>query len=246
MGHKPLKVDFHLHTQEDPHDYIPYDSYRLVDMLSAKGYDAIAITNHDRFTWSERLRDYARERGLIVYRGVERTIRGRHVLLINFKGDLHDYRSLQDVYRGKRDDNLVIAAHPYFPMPTASGGLLDKHPYTFDALEYCHYYSKNVNFNNWAVTRAADLGKPLCGNSDAHTTRQMGRTYSLVKSEKDPEAIINAIKEGNIEVVSRPFKARKLIHISALISYRNVRGRLKCLIKNGKYGYRGEEVEALR
>lgn len=242
MSQKKLKVDFHLHTQEDPHDYISYNSFKLIDMMAARGFDAIAITNHNKFTWSERLFDYAKERGVVLIRGVERTIRNRHVLLINFKGELGDYRSLADVARDKTPDNLVIAAHPYFPMPTASGALLDKHPELFDAVEYCHYYMKNMNFNNWAVARSYDLGKPLVGCSDAHTLRQMGRTYSLVQSEKDPEAIIEAIKEGRVDVATRPFKARQLIQISSLISLRNFRGRMKCLIKNGKYGYRGAEA----
>ena len=243
MSSGTIKLDFHLHTQEDPHDYIKYDSIKLVDMMAERGYKAFAVTNHDRFTWSERLRDYAKERGIIVFRGVERTVRGRHILLINFKGELSDYRSLHDIEAAKRPDNLVIAAHPYFPMPTASGRLLDRHPDIFDAVEYCHYYVKNLNFNKWAVKRALEMQKPLVGCSDSHTVRQLGRTYSEVHSEKDPEAIIAAIKEGRVEVVTKPFKATQLIHISSLISLRNFRGRMLCLIKNGKYGYRGEEED---
>ncbi len=241
MSHGVLKADLHLHTREDPHDFIGYDSFRLVDMMAAKGYRALAVTNHDRFTYSERLADYARERGIVLIRGVERTIRGRHVLLINFRGELSDYRSLQDIARARRPDNLVIAAHPYFPMPTASGALLDRHPEVFDAVEYCHYYVKNINFNNWAVSRSRELGKPLVGCSDSHTVRQMGRTYSLVEAEGDAESIVRAIKEGRVSVVSRPYKAAALITISSLISLRNFRGRMKCLIKNGRYGYRGPE-----
>lgn len=238
-----LKVDFHLHTKEDPHDYISYDSYKLIDMMAERGYGAIAITNHNRITYTDRLRDYARERGIVLLRGVERTVRRRHVLLINFKGELSDYRTLQDIEKAKRPDNLVIAAHPYFPMPTASGIILDKRPEAFDAVEYCHYYVKNINFNKWAVSRAYELDKPLVGGSDAHTVRQMGRTYSVVSSEKSPEAIIQAIKKGRVEVVTKPYKAAQLIQISSLISLRNFHGRMKCLIKNGRYGYRGPLVE---
>src|SRR3990172_1286072 len=126
MSSNILKVDLHLHTKEDPHDFIGYDAFRLVDMMAARGFGVLSVTNHDRITWSERLKDYARERGIVLLRGVERTIRKRHILLINFKGELSDYRSLHDIQKAKRPDNLVIAAHPYFPMPTASGGLLDR------------------------------------------------------------------------------------------------------------------------
>ncbi len=237
---KDLKIDFHIHSKEDPHDFLRNDAYKIIDIMAARGFDAIAITNHNRFTWSERLRDYAKERGVILIRGVERTIKRRHVLLINFPGEISDYRTLNDVEGAKREDNLVIAAHPYFPMPTASGILLDSRPEVFDAVEYCHYYVKNLNFNNWAVSRAFEMGKPLIGNSDAHVTRQIGRTYSIVKAEKNPEAIIRAIKEGRVKVVSRPYRAAQLLRISSVISIRNFHGRMKCLIKNGRYGYRGE------
>jgi hypothetical protein len=244
MSKRLLKTDFHLHTREDPHDFIAHDAYRLVDIMVARGYDAIGITNHDKFTWSERLRDYAHERGLIMFRSVERTIDGRHALLINFPGELEDYRTLGDVQKAKRPDNLVIAAHPFFPIPTASGKLLDDNPDAFDALEYCHYYIRNVNFNKKAVACSYQINKPLVGNSDAHTLRQLGRTCSLVEAdEKSPEAIIDAIKRGKVEVMTRPFRASTLIRISCVIPYRNVKGRIKCMMRTGRYGNRGQEPD---
>jgi len=244
MQKRLLKTDFHLHTKEDPHDFIAHDAYKLVDIMVARGYDAIGITNHDKITWSKRLRDYAAERGLIVYRSVERTVEGKHVLLVNFDGKLEDYKTLKDIEKAKRPDNLVIAAHPYFPMPTASGKLLDENPEVFDAMEYCHYYIRNVNFNRKAIVRSYQLNIPLVGNSDAHTLMQLGRTCSLVDApEKSPEAILDSIKSGKVEVLTRPFRATTLIRISCVIPYRNVKGRMKCLVRTGKYGYRGPETE---
>src|SRR4051812_27302728 len=79
-----LKVDFHLHSAEDPIDWIRQDVVTLVDRAADAGYRALAITLHDRQFERQWTTDYARERGIVLLPGMERTIEGKHVLLINF------------------------------------------------------------------------------------------------------------------------------------------------------------------
>ncbi len=43
-----LKVELHSHTSDDPHDRIPYSAEQLIDRAAALGYDALAITLHDK------------------------------------------------------------------------------------------------------------------------------------------------------------------------------------------------------
>jgi hypothetical protein len=74
----------------------------------------------------------------------------------------------------------------------------------FDALEYCHFYSPRINFNDKAVAVSKSYGVPLVGNSDTHFLPQLGTTYSLVHAEKDPEAIFEAIRQKKIEIITRP------------------------------------------
>ena len=74
-----LKVDLHLHTDDDPTDLIRHTGKELVDRAAALGLSALAITLHDRQLRDEALADYARERGVVLIPGVERTIGGKHV-----------------------------------------------------------------------------------------------------------------------------------------------------------------------
>ena len=69
-----LKVDLHLHTADDPLDRIRHSGAELVDRAAALGFDALAITLHDAQFDAARLRAYARERGVLLIPGVERTI----------------------------------------------------------------------------------------------------------------------------------------------------------------------------
>ena len=97
-----LKVELHSHTADDPHDRIPHTAEQLIDRAAALGYGALAITLHDRQLDSPRLTDYAYQRRVVLIPGIERTIAGKHVLLLNFTVEAQSVRSFADVARLKR------------------------------------------------------------------------------------------------------------------------------------------------
>jgi predicted metal-dependent phosphoesterase TrpH len=200
-----LKVDLHTHTSDDPLDRIPYSSEALIDRAVVLGYDALAITLHDRQLDDARLTTYAAERGIVLIPGIERTIEGRHVLLLNFSRASEGVRTFHDLARLKeREDGLVIAPHPYFPAPSSLFRDLTRHGDVFDAVEYNAMYTRSLNFNLPAERWALAHGRPMVGNSDVHRFAQFGTTYSLVDAGAGPEAICHAIRAGRVRVESRP------------------------------------------
>jgi len=201
-----LKVDLHIHTSDDPVDRIPYSTGQLIDHAAALGYDALAITLHDRQLDVRPLAARAAERGIVLIPGIERTIAGRHVLLLNFPNEaVDDVRSFDDVRRLKREHGgLVIAPHPYFPGPHSLFGTLSRHADVFDAVEYNAMYTAFVDFNRPATRWARAHGKPMVGNGDVHRLEQLGTTYSLVDAAPSAEAICHAIASGKVRVVTRP------------------------------------------
>src|ERR1700676_1366385 len=96
-----LKVELHAHTADDPVDRIPHSSLELIDRAAALGYDALAITLHERQLDVRRFAPYAPHCGLVLRPGVERTIEGRHVLLLNFESGSEDVRTFGDLARLK-------------------------------------------------------------------------------------------------------------------------------------------------
>ena len=130
-----LKVELHTHTADDPQDRVPYSACALIDRAAALGYDGLAITLHDRQLDVRPLARYAAERGIILIPGIERTVEGRHVLLLNFERGADEVRSFADVARLKRQaPGLVIAPHPFFPAPQCLLGRLHQHAGLFDAV----------------------------------------------------------------------------------------------------------------
>src|SRR4030042_867231 len=202
---RPLKADLHLHTAEDPLDRIKYTAKELISKAADEGFDVISITNHHQMTFNQDLLSCARENGILLIPGVEMTIKRRHVLVLNPPSQTmcSDFSSLSKL-RGP--ETLIIAPHPYFPSTYSLNGYLLDHLSIFDAIEYCHFYSPLINFNQKAIEISEFYGFPLIGNSDAHFLSQLGTTYSLIYAEKNLESIFSAIRKNKIEVVTRPLK----------------------------------------
>jgi predicted metal-dependent phosphoesterase TrpH len=201
-----LRVELHSHTADDPLDRIPYSTQDLIDQAAAQGFDALAITLHDRQLDLEPHRSYAADRGLLLIPGIERTIDGKHVLLLNFSRATEQVRSFDDVARLKaREQGLVIAPHPFYPVGSCLGRhLMDRHAALFDAVEYNGMFTASLDFNRAAVEWARAHGKPMVGNGDVHRLAQLGTTYSLVDAPRDAGAICAAIAAGKVEICARP------------------------------------------
>ena len=207
-----LKVDLHIHTAEDPVDRIHHSALALIDRAVFLGFDALAITLHDHQLTDTRTFDYARDRGLVLIPGIERTIQRRHVLLLNFPaGAAERVHTLDEVARLKaRTGGLVIAPHPYFPSPSCLRDALDTHADLFDAIEWSYFWTRGINFNARAAAWARARGKPVVGNSDLHDLRQLGRTYSLVDAPASAAAICEAIRAGRVELRTSPVPVPEL------------------------------------
>jgi predicted metal-dependent phosphoesterase TrpH len=210
-----LKVDLHLHTAEDPVDRISHTAEDLVRRAAGLGFGALAITLHDSQFADPRVSACARELGVTLIPGVERTIEGRHVLLLNFSARaVESVRTLADLPRLKASAHgLVIAPHAYFPGNSCIGRALDAHADLFDAVEWSYFWTRAINFNARAARWAAAHGKAIVGNSDLHDLRQLGRTYSLVDAPPDPSAICDAIRQGRVELHTTPVPLVELVDV---------------------------------
>ena len=208
-----LKADLHLHTREGE-GFIAYDARGLIDRASREGFQVLSITNHDTLTFSEQLAAYARERGVLLIPGVEATIEGRHVLLYNIDVPPDRIWNFADLRRHRRPEWLVVAPHPFFPGPTSLGSRLLEEIDLFDAVEFCHFYTRELNFNRRAVRLSREAGLPLLATSDSHTLRQLGTTYSLISGEMTVASVLAAIRKGQVELVTRPLRLRECATIA--------------------------------
>src|SRR5215471_18975237 len=147
-----LKVELHAHTDLDPRDRLPHTTEQLIDHARSLGYDALAVTLHDKYFDPAPYRDYARERRVVLIPGIERTVDGKHLLLINFPAECEQVRTVDDVLALKaRTRGLVIAPHSFYPTPTALGSSIEHWARAIDAVEVNAMYTRQLNFNHKAV-----------------------------------------------------------------------------------------------
>ena len=81
---------------------------------------------------------YAAERGITLIPGIERTIEGKHVLLLNFSRTSEDVHSFDDLARLKsRENGFVVApASVLSDWSRHFSEMMDRHADLFDAVEY--------------------------------------------------------------------------------------------------------------
>jgi predicted metal-dependent phosphoesterase TrpH len=202
-----IKVELHAHTSDDPGDRIPHDTRALLERAAEFGYGALAVTLHNRWFDPAPFRHQATALGLVLLSGIEKTIDGKHVLLINVPREASDVRSFDDVRMLKQQvpGALVVAPHPFYPISTALGTRLDDLVDVVDALEINAMYTRGLDYNRGARAWAIAHDKPLVGNTDLHRLDQIGMTWSEVDAPADPDAICAAIRAGRVQVRSRPF-----------------------------------------
>lgn len=224
-----LKVELHAHTANDPCDYIAHSTRGLIDRASALGYDALAVTLHDRYYDPSEDRDYAEGKGVLLMAGVERTLDERHVLLINFPAESATVRDFADIreLKARHPHGLVVAPHAFYPIGSALSGEVERWADVIDALEVNSMFTRWLNFNTGAERWARAQGKPLVGNTDLHLLAQMGTTYSLVDAPRNVDAICDAIRAGRVEVRSTALSIPRAAAFFLLMLAGGVIGRFR-------------------
>ena len=215
-----IKVELHAHTSDDAYDRIPHTTRQLIDRAALLGYGAVAITLHDRQLDIRPHEAYARERDVVLLRGIERTIAGRHVLLINYPAEATGaVRRFSDMPRLKTShpEGLVVVPHPFYPIGSAMGNLLDANASWVDAIEVNAMYTRHLDYNRRAIEWARAHGTPLVGNTDLHRLSQMNRTTTLVDAPADPDAICQAIREGRVTLQTTPLSWPRAIWLMSLM-----------------------------
>ncbi|PYN85314.1 MAG: hypothetical protein DMD87_24005 [Candidatus Rokuibacteriota bacterium] len=209
-----LRADLHIHTRE-AEPFITYDARQVIARAAKDGYRVLSISNHDTVTFDQDLAAFARDHGIVLIPGVEVTVEGRHVLVYNADVAVDKLRTFAGLKRYRTPEWLVVAPHPFFPAPYCLREKLWQQIELFDAVEFSHFYTPRVDFNRAAVKLARAVGLPLIGTSDSHIDAQFGTTFSLIESAASVEAVVSAIKAGQISVVSRPLSLTRCASILA-------------------------------
>ena len=197
------RCDLHLHSGDDPQDRLRYSTEALFARAAARGLQVIALTLHDKWSYSPELAARAARHGLFLVPGIEKTIEGRHVLIYNADAETEQLETFEDLRRYKRPEMLVMAPHPFYPAQTCLREKLLDHLDLFDAIEFCWFYTPRLNWNRPAEHVAREHGLPMISTSDSHTLDRVGRHYTVIDAPRTVAGILDGIRAR-----WRPFSPR--------------------------------------
>lgn len=231
-----LRADLHHHINTDPVDgwFVTHSAGELIDRAAAVGLNVLAITCHESIPYDDDAIRYARQRGIVLLRGMEATVEGCHVLLLNFRDFPPGVCSIAEVAERKTPGALVIAPHPFYPTSVAGGHILKAHAPVFDAIEFSGMYTAltgRFNRRAQAFARTADLA--VIGNTDTHCLWQLGATFTLIDAAPEPAAIIDAIRRRRVQLVTRPLSWAALIRflVTAHATLPALHDGLRCMVR---------------
>jgi len=217
-----LKGDFHLHTKSDfQNEVINYSDEALLDLAAKHNFDVLSFTFHDQCYFPKKLQEYAKKNNILLLPGVEKTIDGYHVLIINYPladkdkiesiSKFSEYRHyLENMKKDDRDALLSVFAHLRSWIVGMGRRTFRANIDLCDAFEYISPYHKLYDLNEDIHRLAIKYNKPLLGNTDMHVSEQFDYTYTLIDAEKQSKAVISAIKTGKVRLVTKPLPTRIL------------------------------------
>lgn len=216
-----------MHTSMDLEDLkdntpVPYSPKKLIRYAEKLGFDCLALSHHNHLYFDKAIEKYAKSHGIVLIPAVERTIRGKHVVVLNARSNLEQVKDFPDL-ANLPSDTFKIAAHPYYGFGTCMMGLLEKYIDYIDAIEHSTTYPFFYNGpNKKAIRIAQKYRKPIIGNSDSHRLFQMGHTFTKVYAEKNRDSIIKALKDGSVRLYTRPLPMKYFIRIVVWILFSQI------------------------
>lgn len=201
-----LKTNLHLHSREDSSDVLKYSIWQAIDKAAELGFEVLAWTPHRQVLCRPEHVEYAKQKGIILFPGIEAKIAGREVVIINCGQEAEKIKTFAELrdYKKTKKEVLILAPHPFFPAKSVLAEKLEENIDLFDAVEKSWFYTPKVDFNIKAAKIATKHQKPLISTSDTHHLRCLNKSYALVDSAKNPAAILAAIRENKFKNFSKP------------------------------------------
>lgn len=180
-----MKIDLHVHTTERSACGNSSEDEQIQMAIEA-GFDAIALSDHDRLVPPEHLEELnVRYAPFRIFGSIEVSIWDtrlstfEHILVLGIRDAILEtsswtYPELWEYVRGHQ--GFLTVAHLYRFRETST---LDLRQFPPDALEAA---SNNIapGLHRRILALAADLDIPVLSNSDAHHVRMIGPYYNAL------------------------------------------------------------------
>jgi hypothetical protein len=199
-----LSVELHCHSalSYDAHDPVEL----LLEQAAGVGLDAIAVTDHDEIDASLRAVELARNYELVAIPGIEVSSAAGHVLGLGVREAIPPGLTfMETVDRIRGQDGIAVVPHPFqSSRHGVAPHVTEEELAAADAMEVYNSRLLTGLANRWAESFAVQHDLPMTAGSDAHISEMVGQAVTRVDTDdRDPWAILDAIRDGQTEVVGK-------------------------------------------
>lgn len=217
-----LKLDLHLHTIYSGDSLIKPDD--LIKQAKKRGLDGFAITDHDDLSAYKILKKKALKKDLIVIPGMEiETHIGEVIgLFLREEIDVMDNHFFTIIKKIKDQQGIVLIPHPFdflrdnhLKMNLLTDSIIEKY---IDGIEIVN---SRIIFP-FCVNKAKKFNERYglfeTGGSDAHTIKEIGNSYTLIRNL--PDTSLKSIKEALLSNRSKSMGklSSPLVHVITVMN----------------------------
>jgi len=176
----------------------------VVHYAEKQGLDGIAVTDHDTTQGAQRL---AKQKHLLVIPSVEVSSLNGHVLALDVTEPVTPKLSLPETVEKIRQlGGIAVIAHPAVVLKTGLGHTITSN-LNIDGVEVINAAAFPFFFSTYLSHRLARrLGLPQTAGSDAHHPQEIGKAYTVVNADSNPDDIIGAIRKGKTVPYGKPIQ----------------------------------------
>lgn len=193
-----MKYDLHMHSKYSPDSTI--SPKEMVKIAIKKGFDGIAITDHNTIKGGIKAKEYETENFKIIVGSEIMTNRGE-VIGLFLKEEIEKYKDFHDVVTQIKDQNgIVIIPHPFDRL--RRGSLLPtydnlKEDIKFiDCIEVFNSRCLLKRYNEKALEFGKRHGIINTAGSDTHFANEIGNAGVIT----DNEDLREAFKKGQLKI----------------------------------------------
>lgn len=205
------KASLHVHSLEDKSDgikgskIIKHNAKELIDKAYENDFKIISFTLHNYFFYPSEIQHYARKKGIFLIPGIEKSIEGKHILILGADKNSEKLKTWDDLkkYKNRNKSIITIAAHPFRAFGIGQKeidnyiNLIDLFELSWFDLPFNLIMRSHVNKKLKKI--AEKFNKKCISTADVHHLDMLNFSYVDVNidGELNYENFRNAILNGN-------------------------------------------------
>lgn len=200
-----MRIDLHLHSEYSGHSLLKVE--RISEIAKKMHLDAVALTDHNEIAGALKL---SKIFPTIV--GEEISCDEGDVVGLFLKQKIDSGPAIEVMEKIRDQGGLVMIPHPFDSL-RREALMSEEICIKGDMIEVFNSRVMRKEDNQKALAFAEKVGLPKVVGSDAHTSREIGRSWMDIESADDPSSFMRSLQTAKLHTKRSPI----IVHVQTRI-----------------------------